>query len=547
MKTSRALAKILKLEGVKFLSCFPNNPLVDPVAKEGIRPILARTERVAVNIADGFSRVNNGQLIGVCAMQFQAGIENAFAGIAQAYADSVPVLALPGQSGRKHLGVPPEFDAVKNYASVTKWAERLNLAERVPELMRRAFTNLRSGRPGPVLLEIPQDVASEDYPQSEIRYSPPKVTKTAGDPQDIRESIRMLLAAKRPILWVGQGVLYARAWDELREFAELLQIPVMTTMGGKSAFPENHPLALGVGGYTGTKAVDHFLREADLVFAIGSSLTVWFMGPPIPDGKIIIQSTIDERDINKDYVVDHAVMGDCALVLRQLIQEAKNQVGAGGRTGTLSVVKEIKSTKKTWLKEWMPELTSDEIPINPFRVVWELIKSLNPAQTIITHDSGNPRDQLAPFYEATTPRGYLGWGHSSQLGYSLGLALGAKLAAPEKLVVNVLGDAGFGMCGMDFETAVREKIPILTVLMNNSELGGYEKFIPFAAEHYQLKYISGDYSKVADGLGGYTEKVEHPSQIASALNRAQKIVKAGKPALLEIITKAERKMPFYWH
>ena len=194
----------------------------------------------------------------------------------------------------------------------------------------------------------------------------------------------------------------------------------------------------------------------------------------------------------------------------------------------------------------MPKLRSDEVPINPFRVVWELMQSLDPAQTIITHDSGNPRDQLAPFYEATTPRGYLGWGHSSQLGYSLGLALGAKLAAPEKLVVNVLGDAGFGMCGMDFETAVREKIPILTVLLNNSEMGGYEKHIPFAAQHYRLKYLSGDYTKVAEGLGGYTEKVEHPAQLAGALERAKKIVEAGKPALLEIITRAEHEMPLYW-
>ena len=546
MKTSRALAKILKLEGVEFLSCFPHNPLVDPVAKEGIRPILARTERVAVNIADGFSRVTNGQRIGVCAMQFQAGIENAFSGIAQAYADSVPILVLPGQAGRKRLGVPPDFDAVKNFSGVTKWADRINLAERAPELMRRAFTHLRSGRPGPVLLEIPHDVANEDYPQPELRYSPPNPMKTAGSPQDIRKAVRMLLAAEQPLLWVGQGVLYARAWDELREFAELLQIPVMTTMGGKSAFPENHPLALGVGGYTGTKAVDHFLREADLIFAIGSSLTAWFMAPPIPEGKVIIQSTIDERDINKDYPVDHAVMGEAAWVLRQLLQEVRSQTGPEGPKIGSSVTEKIRDLKKAWLEEWRPMLTSDEVPINPFRVVWELMRSLDPAQTIITHDSGNPRDQLAPFYKATTPRGYLGWGHSSQLGYSLGLALGAKLAAPEKLVVNVLGDAGFGMCGMDFETAVREEIPILTILLNNSELGGYEEYIPFATEKYRLKYISGDYTKVAEGLGGYTERVEHPAQITGALERAKKIVDAGKPALLEIITKAERKMPRYW-
>ena len=544
MRTGTAVAKILKMEGIEFISCFPTNPLVDPFANEGIRPILARTERVVVNIADGFSRVTDGSRIGVCAMQFQAGIENAFAGVAQAYADSVPILVLPGQAGRKRQGVPPDFDAVQNFQRVTKWADRINLPARAPELMRRAFTYLRAGRPGPVLLEVPADVAQEEM--GELQYTPVKETKSSADPQDVREAVRMLLAAKRPLLWVGQGVLYARAWDPLREFAELLQLPVMTTMGGKSVFPEDHPLALGVGGYTGTKTVDHFLREADLIFAIGSSLTVWFMAPPIPPGKTLIQSTLDERDINKDYPVDHAVLGHAQGVLRQLIGEVKRQLGPEGRRKDDSVAREVQSVKSAWLKEWMPKLTSDEVPLNPFRVLWDLTQNVDRRNTIITHDSGNPRDQLAPFYEALIPRGYLGWGHSSQLGYSMGLIMGAKLAAPEKLAINVLGDGAFGMCGMDFETAVREKIPILTILLNNGELGGYEKYLPIAIERYGLKYLSGDYAKVAEGLGGYCEKVKQPQEIIPALERAKKIVAAGRPALLEFFTRAEPQMPFYW-
>jgi acetolactate synthase-1/2/3 large subunit len=146
---------------------------------------------------------------------------------------------------------------------------------------------------------------------------------------------------------------------------------------------------------------------------------------------------------------------------------------------------------------------------------------------------------MLPFYEAITPHGYIGWGKSTQLGYGLGLIMGAKLAAPEKLAVNVMGDAAFGMAGMDFETAVRERIPILTIILNNSALGGYEHHMPVATKHYRTKFISGDYTKIAEGLGGYSERVESPAEIIPAIERAQKAIEAGKPALLEMITREE--------
>ena len=187
----------------------------------------------------------------------------------------------------------------------------------------------------------------------------------------------------------------------------------------------------------------------------------------------------------------------------------------------------------------MPKLTSDEIPINPYRLIWDLMQTVDREQTIITHDSGNPRDQMVPFCETVVPRGYIGWGKSTQLGYGLGLIMGAKLAAPEKLAVNVMGDAAFGMAGMDFETAVRERIPILTIILNNSALGGYEDHLPIATEKYGTKFLSGDYAKVAEGLGGYSEKVEVPDDIIPSIKRAQKETEAGRPALLEVITREE--------
>jgi acetolactate synthase-1/2/3 large subunit len=540
-----AIINILKLEGVEFLSCFPANPLIDAAAEAGIRPIVARTERTVVNIADGYSRVSSGRRIGVCGTQAGPGTENAFAGVAQAYADSVPILLLPGQAGRRRLGVPPAFDAVQNYQGVTKWVAQINFADRVPEMMRRAFTCLRTGRPGPVMLELPGDVADEAFDGATFQYTPVKRVRSAGDPRDVAEVARALLAAKTPLIEAGQGVLYACAWDELRELAELLQAPVMTTMAGKSAFPENHPLSIGLGSHTATKAADHFLRKADLVFGIGCSFAKAWIQAPLPKGKVLIQSTVDARNLNQDYVVDHAIIGDAQLVLRQLIDEIKQQSGQD-RSGDEATAREIKAVKGEWLKEWMPKLTSDEVPINPYRVIWDLMQTVDRLQTIVTHDSGNPRDQMAPFWEAIIPNGYIGWGNSTQLGYSLGLALGAKLAAPDKLVVNVMGDGAIGMAGMDLETAAREKIPILTIVLNNSALGGYEKYIPVATERYGTKFLSGDYAKVADGLGVYSERVEKPEEIIPAIQRAREVLTSGRPVLLETITKEEHEFSKFW-
>ena len=537
MQAIDAVAQILKAEGVENLFCFPANSLIDACAKVGIRPIMARTERTLINMADGFSRISNGDRLGVACVQSGPGSENAFGGVAQAFSDSVPILMLPGGVARRSHGIPTHFEAVPNYGGITKWVAQVNFPDRIPAMMRRAFSLLRTGHPAPVMLEIPTDVASEDIDDG-FDYRPPEKTKPAGNPSDITASVKALLAAESPILHAGQGVLYADGTDELIEFAELVGVPVMTTMAGKSVFPENHPLSLGASGHTGTGMVKHFLGKADLVFGLGCSLSTSVMSTPISDGKVLIHNSIDELDINKDYAADYAIIGDAKIVLGQLIDEARKQLG-GDKRNSDGVVGEIKTVKEQWLAEWMPKLTSDEIPINPYRVVWDLMQAVDQTQTIVTHDSGNPRDQVLPFYEAITPHGYIGWGKSTQLGYGLGLILGAKMAAPEKLAVNIMGDAAFGMAGMDFETAAREQIPILTIMFNNSALGGYEKHMPVATERFRTKFLSGDYAKVAEGLGGYSEKVENPADIIPAIQRAQKETEAGKPALLEIITREE--------
>ena len=541
MNGSQAIAEILKRESVEQVFCFPFTPIMEALAEIGIRPIVARQERVAENMADGFSRTTSGERIGVITVQQAAGAENAFSGIAHARTDSSPVLFLPGHPGRDLVGVPPTFDAVKNFAATTKWADMIPSAASVAQRMRRAFTLLRSGRPGPVLVEIPVDVAREELP-GPLEYSPIKPLRAAGDPDAIREAVTLLSAAEHPIIWAGQGVLYALASRELTELAELLGAPVMTTLLGKSAFNERHPLALGVGSYATTAMAREYLERCDAVFAIGSSLSRTIFAPAMPAGKRIVHATVDPCDVNKDTVPDVAILGDAKLVLRQMIDLARDQLGHGGSAKRQQAEAHVGSIHDSWLARWRPKLTSDEVPLNPYRVMGDFMKSIDPANAIVTHDSGNPRDQLVPIYKSVTPRGYIGWGHSTQLGFSLGAAMGAKVASPEKLVVNFMGDAAFGMVGMDVETAVREQIPILTVLLNNSAMGNYENFIPKASERFGTKFLSGNYSEVARGLGAYARRVEQPNEIVPALEQAIEATRDGKPALLEFITREEPDM-----
>ena len=537
MKGAEVEAKILKAEGVEFVSLFPDQELANAAAGEGIRTIMARQERVAINIADGYSRVLNGRKIGVCSMQPDAGVQNAFSGVAQAYADSSPILVLPEGTSRSKYRTFPIVDVFSSYRQVTKWVETIWSVEKIPELMRRAFTHLRSGRLGPVLLDLPSDVAREELENEKFRYAPVKGWKMGPDQRDVEIVVRAILAAKNPVILAGQGILYAEAWDELLEFAELLQSPVMTTMCGKSAFPEDHPLALGLATSYGTKMAGHFLKKTDLLFAAGASLTDYFLSfpLPIPAGAKVIQLTNDEKDINKHVAIDYAVMGDAKLVIKALIEETKKR----GRTKKReNLVKEIGSVKSEWLSEWKPKLDSRETPINPYRILWDLMHTVDKKNTIVTAEAGMSRNSFGPFWEVTVPRGYVGWGHTTTLGFSLGFAMGAKLAAPEKLVINMMGDGGFGMVGMDFETSVREKLPILTIVANNSSLSTIGLF-PDAYKRYSLGRMSGNYAEIACALGGWGERVEKPDEIVPAIKRAVKSVQAGKSALLEFITKLE--------
>jgi acetolactate synthase-1/2/3 large subunit len=539
MKVVDAIAEILKREGVEFLSAYPTTSVIDAAAAIGIRPVLCRQERVGAGIADGFSRTTNGRRIGVFAMQYGPGAENAFPGVATAYSDSVPILVLPLGHQRDRAQVFPLFSSARTYASVTKSVETLNLPEQVSEVMRRAFNLLKMGRLGPVMVEIPADVAVAEVGEAALGYRAVKATCPSGNPRDVESAARALLDARRPVIHAGQGVLYAEAWAELQELAELVQVPVMTTLEGKSAFPEDHPLSLGTGGGgVMSGPAFHFLRDADVVFGVGCSFTKHGMASAIPAGKTIIHATNDERDLNKNYAADHPILGDARLVLRQFIEAVKDLTRARPRPDG-GVTAEVQKVRDAWLKEWMPKLTSDEVPITPYRVIWDFMQAIDPRQAIVTHDSGSPRNQMVPFYRATAPRGYMGWGKSHALGTGLGLIMGAKLAAPDKFCANFMGDAAFGMTGLDFETAVRCGIPITTIVLNNSAMAIERHALVVSHDKYRTRDIGGHYADLGRAMGGHVERVEKPAEIVPALQRARKANADGQAVLLEFITSQE--------
>jgi thiamine pyrophosphate-dependent acetolactate synthase large subunit-like protein len=541
MTGADALAEVLRREGVENVFFFPASPIAESIARARIRLILTRQERVAGNIADGVSRSSNGRQIGVVAVQELAGSENAFPGIAHSYTDSTPILYLPGSPPRKKFGEHPTFMNQPHYDLITKYSASPITPDEVPYRLRQAFQALRSGRPQPAMVDMSEDVA-EGALTAPFDYQPVRQVRSAADFGAVREAADLLLQARSPLLWAGHGVLYAEASAEFQELAELLGAPMMTTLMGKSAINERHPLACGTGGHAKTAAVMHYLTEADVVLAVGSSISQSSFTPAIPPGKTLIHATNDPRDLNKVHQTAVPIAADAKLFLGQLLEELRGRVGETERTRRGEVTAKIASLKAAWLAEYESEFADDSAPINGYRMFRDLWSVLDPDTTILTHESGASRDIQCVFYEATVPRSYIGWGHSTQLGFSLGLGMGAKLANPGKTVVNVMGDGAIGMTGMDMETASRSGIPILTVIKHDSVFSGYPANYPESEELYRAIRQDGDYAGVARALGWHAERVESPKDLRAAFQRGLRAVAEGQPALVDVIAKETTRL-----
>lgn len=538
------IAKILKQEGVEWISCFPSNPIISAVAREGIRPIAFRHERGAVMAADGYSRISDRQRFGVVAVQAQAGAENSMGGLAQANADNIPILVLLGGNNLDRISVRPNFSAAQQYQGWAKQVEAIYTPSQVGDVMRRAFHALRNGTPGPVVVELTADVCRQDVPEAAQNYKSPKPMHQQPEQGAIAEAVEALMAAKKPMIWAGAGVLFSEATDDLRELAELTGLPVFCTMPGKSAFDERHPLALGAGSGATTLPAHEWLKSCDTMLALGTSLTRSPYGQPVAAGKTIIHNSINPDDINKDEAASIGLVGDTRLTIRALIDEIKAKTGGRGMGNRAETEAAIAAAKAEWMEKWTPILHGDEEPINYYRVIHEINENLDLENSIVTHDAGAPRDSIVPFFTATAPHSYIGWGKTTHLGFGIPLMIGAKMAQPDKFCLNLMGDGAFGMSGTDLETAARSGAAITTVLLNNSAMATYTgptrgNIGEEARQQYGVSTMQGDYAKIAEGMGAVGIKVTKPGELAGALKEAQQLNKQGRTVLIDVTANVE--------
>ena len=548
MRGADAIVRALELEGVEYIAGFQGgglNPLWTGLrTSETIKVFAARNERLGVEIADGYARATGK--VGVAMTGTGPGATNTLTGIAGAFADNIPVLLLMGQVPLAQLGKEVQQEVSASiFDTLVKWRGTMAKVEDIPSIMRRAFTALRSGSPGPVVLEMPQDVLMTEVPDGSLVYEPVGPGRKAAPAADeVAKAADLLVNAKLPVLNLGGGVLSAEAWDEAKELAELLSMPVATTLVAKGVFPEDHPLSMGMGCYPRSRYASgaslHMNRKADVVLAVGNSyrLPNGTDGRPISEGVSLIHVNADEHDLNKQYQADVPILADAKLALRAILDAVKERVGPGNGGLKEEVVAEIKQAKDKDLGAWEPVFNDTATPTNGYRVVHELAEIVDLDKTIALHDAGGSRGYMSPFWTATKPRSYLGMGGMAAMGWSLGGAIGAKLGQPDKLVVHLLGDASFGMVGMELETAVRMGLPTLTIVVNNEGTGGGLMGMDSpTGPPPDMAKLTGNWSKVAEGLGAYSERVEDPEEVGPALRRAIAATESGQAALVEVMIK----------
>jgi acetolactate synthase-1/2/3 large subunit len=550
MRGGEAIVNALAKEGVKYVAGVSGDATYEVLDgiydRTDIKPILTRHEQASVYMADGYARASGK--IGIVPLVTKGpGNGNIIGALGNAYVDSVPMVVLQGQSpqnlyGKGTLQEAPHLDIVRG---VTKWGVSITTPLRINENVRRCFTIAKAGKPGPVMLEIPMDISSAEFEQQADDYrKAPEDLIFGGNPSLVKKALNWLVEAENPLILAGQGVLWANAAEELKEFAEKLGIPVMTSLNGKSAFLEDHPLSLGLGGYPtavySSLAAKTFADKADVVIALGASFKEYATCQwlPIPKNVKLIHVDSDYYEFGKAYSADLSILGDVKLVLQQMLQELQNK--SYGKKA--EVEDEIAELRKTHFVNWKEKLLSDEEPINPYRITWEMNQVLMGKDSIVLHDAGTVRAYVAAWYKVNKARSFIGFGGNSAMGWSLPAAIGAKLACPEKEVICCIGDGSFGMTGMEVETACRHGVKIITIIFNNECLNAVKMG---QAGNFDRRFmwtdLGGDFAKVGEGLGAFAQKVYKPEDIRPALERA---LASDKPALIEIMVKPFEPLPY---
>ena len=553
MNVAQAICEALVKEGVRIAAGITGQSighLADALSLEpGVALFYTRQERAAIDICDGYARVTG--VPGVVFTDAGPAAANAMGGLVNSWGDSTPLLFIAGHNDRYDTlrRQVKEIPFTELFAPVCKWTAVIEDASQVDGIMRRAFMQLRTGRSGPVVIGMPYDLSS--MPIGNWNYQPVSAqpaVRSGADPASVRAAVDMIASAKRPYVYVGAGVLASNASADLVELAELLTLPVATTLNGKSAFPENHRLSLGIGGFA--RAVYSSLPatvladSADVVLTIGAGFKKFATVAPMPKATRHIQVDIDGAELNKETLADLALMGDAKLVIRQMIDAAKAQLPKARLAPVPSRQSELDELGRRWKEVSAPLLSDDAMPINPFRVTAELVKLTDPDSTIVLHDAGSVRGTTCQHYVATKPRGFLGFGVQSAMGWSLGAAIGAKQAAPDKLVVAVIGEEAFGETAIDLETSVRTGVAILVIVKNNRSDPARDAGVSPKLAGTRFAGRGVDPCAVANALGAKAVHIERPDELHAKLAAAIADVKAGSTVVVEILT---RRVPGSLH
>ncbi|AEC52261.1 acetolactate synthase, large subunit [Pyrococcus sp. NA2] len=528
MSGARALVKALEREGVKHMFGIIGGsimPVFDELLDSNIRHITTRHEQSAAHAADGYARVSGKP--GVAITTSGPGATNLVTGIATAYMDSSPIVAITGQVPTYMIGKMAfqETDIINITKPITKWNYQIRKPEEVPKAVKKAFTIAMLGRPGPTLLDFPKDVQTGegevefdvDISQEINPWKPPKLDAC---PEEVKKAVDMILSAERPVFIVGGGVIWSGATDEVLAIAEYLLIPIMATFMGKGAVPENHPLYVGNLGMHGRIAANKLLPETDLIIAVGmrwSDRTVSEFENFAPDAKII-HIDIDPREVGKNVKVDLGIIGDAKRVLRSIYEEIKRRVRKRESWPWLQKVKEF---KEKYREELVP---IDGNYLRPPEILKELRKIL-PPDTIVATEVGQNQMWVALYFPILKPRTFLTSGGLGTMGFGFPAAIGAKVAKPERIVIDIAGDGSFMMSERELATAVNEDIPVIVVIFNNSSLGMVAQW---QRMFYNRRYIATyykknpDFAKLAEVYGAQGFRAETMDELIKAVKEGMK-------------------------
>ena len=550
---AQALIRGLEMENVEVMFGLPGGcilPAYDPLIESSIRHILVRHEQGAGHMAEGYAHVTGRP--GVAMVTSGPAATNMVTPLCDAYMDSIPMVAITGQVGTSAIGTDAfqECDTVGITRSITKHNDLVMSAEDLPMAIRQAFHIATTGRPGPVLIDVPKDVLqntmSWNWPsQDEVEDSLPGYKpNTKGHARMIKEAAHLILRAEKPILYVGGGVLKARAASALRELAEMLQIPVVTTLMARGAFPDNHPLCLGMPGMHGTATAITAMQKSDLLIALGARFDDRVTGRVnsfAPEAKII-HVDIDPAEQGKVRKPDVPIVGDCRLVIEAMIEALRDLMQGGEKQADLTP---WRSRVSGW-REQFPLAYEPSEPGEALKpqLCLEKLRDAAPEGTILVSGVGQHQMWSSQYWSFNEPYTWVNSGGLGTMGFSIPAAIGAKVGRPDKTVWAIDGDGCFQMTAQELVTASLERIPIKVGILNNSYLGMVRQWQEmFYEERYSEVYLSPDlpdFVKWAEAMGCVGIRVDDPSEVESAIDRANSI--NDRPVVVDFRVDAREKV-----